>query len=150
MELFSDRPRLAERLRLLKEVGLGYLELGQALPTLSGGEAQRLKLAKELLENRGKRNLYLIDEPTTGLHPLDVEQFLVLLQRMVDGGNTVIVVEHNLQLIAAADWVIDLGPGGGEEGGRVIAQGTPEELSRNPRSVTGAFLQNPANSLYFS
>lgn len=150
LELFSDRPRLAERLRLLKEVGLGYLELGQALPTLSGGEAQRLKLAKELLENRGKRNLYLIDEPTTGLHPLDVEQFLVLLQRMVDGGNTVIVVEHNLQLIAAADWVIDLGPGGGEEGGRVIAQGTPEELSRNPRSVTGAFLQNPANSLYFS
>jgi len=127
-------------LKLLQDVGLGYLELGQTTTTLSGGEAQRLKLATELLENKGKKNLYLIDEPTTGLHPLDVEKFLALLERMVDSGSTVVVVEHNQQIIAAADWVIDLGPGGGDAGGRVIAEGTPADIRNDVDSVTGKFI----------
>ncbi|MFZ2848078.1 MAG: AAA family ATPase, partial [Trichococcus flocculiformis] len=124
----------------LQEVGLGYLELGQTTTTLSGGEAQRLKLAVELLANREKKNLYLIDEPTTGLHPLDVEKFLRLLDRMVDSGSTVIVVEHNQQIIAAADWIIDLGPGGGTAGGKVIAEGTPSDIRKDKNSVTGKFI----------
>ena len=139
-ELFADSSKISTILRLLQDVGLGYLELGQTTTTLSGGEAQRLKLATELLENKGKKNLYLIDEPTTGLHPLDVEKFLVLLERMVDSRSTVIVVEHNQQIIAAADWVIDLGPGGGDAGGRVIAEGTPTEIRKDNNSVTGKFI----------
>ena len=122
---FRIRPKISAILNLLQDVGLGYLELGQTTTTLSGGEAQRLKLAVELLANRGKKNLYLIDEPTTGLHPLDVEKFLKLLDRMVDSGSTVIVVEHNQQIIGAADWIIDLGPGGGDAGGR-------DHCGRNP------------------
>ena len=138
--VFDNYPKIHKYLKLLEDVGLSYLELGQTLTTLSGGEGQRLKLAKELMTNEGKRNLYLIDEPTTGLHPLDVENFLVLLNRMVDSGNTVIVVEHNQQLIAASDWVVDLGPEGGIHGGRVIAEGTPFDLLSNERSVTGNYL----------
>jgi excinuclease ABC subunit A len=125
---------------LLDDVGLGYLELGQTLTTLSGGEAQRLKLAKELISSEGKNNLYLIDEPTTGLHPLDVENFLALLNRMVEAGNTVILVEHNLQVVGASDWVIDLGPLGGAQGGQVVAVGTPLEVAGNPGSITGDYL----------
>lgn len=139
-ELFADSPKISAILKLLQEVGLGYLELGQTTTTLSGGEAQRLKLAVELLANRGKKNLYLIDEPTTGLHPLDVEKFLKLLDRMVDSGSTVIVVEHNQQIIAAADWIIDLGPGGGTAGGKVIAEGTPSDIRKDKNSVTGKFI----------
>lgn len=139
-ELFSDSPKISVILNLLQDVGLGYLELGQTTTTLSGGEAQRLKLAAELLANRGKKNLYLIDEPTTGLHPLDVEKFLKLLDRMVDSGSTVIVVEHNQQIIGAADWIIDLGPGGGDAGGRVIAEGTPSDIRKDKNSVTGKFI----------
>ena len=139
-ELFADSPKISAILKLLQEVGLGYLELGQTTTTLSGGEAQRLKLAVELLANRGKKNLYLIDEPTTGLHPLDVEKFLRLLDRMVDSGSTVIVVEHNQQIIAAADWIIDLGPGGGTAGGKVIAEGTPSDIRKDKNSVTGKFI----------
>ncbi|WP_107994734.1 ATP-binding cassette domain-containing protein [Trichococcus paludicola] len=139
-ELFADSPKISAILKLLQDVGLGYLELGQTTTTLSGGEAQRLKLAVELLANQGKKNLYLIDEPTTGLHPLDVEKFLVLLDRMVDSGSTVVVVEHNQQIIGAADWIIDLGPGGGDDGGRIIAEGTPSDLRKNPNSVTGKFI----------
>ena len=139
-ELFADSPKISAILELLQEVGLGYLELGQTTTTLSGGEAQRLKLAVELLVNQGKKNLYLIDEPTTGLHPLDVEKFLKLLDRMVGSGSTVVVVEHNQQIIGAADWIIDLGPGGGDAGGTIIAEGTPSEIRKNENSVTGKFI----------
>ena len=139
-ELFADSPKISAILELLQEVGLGYLELGQTTTTLSGGEAQRLKLAVELLVNQGKKNLYLIDEPTTGLHPLDVEKFLKLLDRMVGSGSTVVVVEHNQQIIGAADWIIDLGPGGGTAGGKVIAEGTPSDIRKDKNSVTGKFI----------
>lgn len=138
--IFDDHPKILKILKLLKDVGLGYLELGQTLTTLSGGEGQRLKLAKELINNEGKNNLYLIDEPTTGLHPIDVDNFLVLLNRMVDSGSTVIVVEHNQQVIQASDWIIDLGPEGGINGGKVIAEGTPAEIISNKNSVTGQFI----------
>ena len=139
-ELFTDSPKISAILELLQEVGLGYLELGQTTTTLSGGEAQRLKLTVELLVNQGKKNLYLIDEPTTGLHPLDVEKFLKLLDRMVGSGSTVVVVEHNQQIIGAADWIIDLGPGGGDAGGTIIAEGTPSDIQKNENSVTGKFI----------
>lgn len=139
-EAFSGFPKIRKVLELLMDVGLGYLELGQTVTTLSQGEGQRLKLARELLENEGRQNLYLLDEPTTGLHPLDVENFLRLLQRMVDKGNTVVVVEHNLQVIRDSDWVIDLGPGGGIHGGRIVAQGTPGMLRTDRDSVTGKYL----------
>ena len=139
---FSDVPAMQKTLALLADVGLGYLTLGQALPTLSGGEAQRLKLARDLLSGAGKQSLYLIDEPTTGLHPLDVENFLRLLRRLADAGNTLVVVEHNLQVIAASDYVIDLGPDGGDAGGEVIACGTPEEICSCPRSFTGRYLKS--------
>jgi excinuclease ABC subunit A len=140
LDIFKTHPKLLKILKLLEDVGLGYLELGQTLTTLSGGETQRLKLAKELINNEGKKNLYLIDEPTTGLHPIDVENFLVLLNRIVDSGSTVIVVEHNQQVIRASDWIIDLGPEGGINGGMVIATGTPNAIMSNMNSVTGQFL----------
>lgn len=142
LELFHGHGRLIKDLTLLKEVGLGYLELGQTLTTLSGGEGQRLKLAKELLGSKGKKGLYLLDEPTTGLHPVDVENFLKLLQKMVDEGNTVVVIEHQLQVVASSDWVVDLGPLGGEQGGRILVQGTPETVAACPESYTGHHLKN--------
>lgn len=138
--LFNNHTRIIKILKLLKDVGLGYLELGQTLTTLSGGEGQRLKLAKELINNEGKNNLYLIDEPTTGLHPIDVENFLVLLNRMVDSGSTVIVVEHNVQVIRASDWIVDLGPEGGVNGGNIIAEGTLYDIISSKNSVTGKFI----------
>lgn len=138
---FQEQPKIQKIMRLLMDVGLGYLELGQTLTTLSGGEGQRLKLARELIGNSdGKRNLYLMDEPTTGLHPKDAEHFLALLDRMVDAGHTVIVVEHNRQAICHSDWVIDLGPEGGEKGGEVLFAGTPEDLKQNGRSATALYL----------
>lgn len=140
LNTFEKHPKILKILRLLKDTGLGYLELGQTLATLSGGEGQRLKLAKELIDNGGKNNLYMIDEPTTGLHPIDVENFLVLPNRMVDSGSTVIVAEHNQQVIRASDWIIDLGPEGGINGGRVIAEGTPDEIMSNKNSITGKFI----------
>ncbi len=140
LHIFKDHSKILKILRLLKDVGLGYLELGQTLTTLSGGEGQRLKLAKEMINNQGKNNLYLIDEPTTGLHPIDVENFLVLLNRMIDSGSTVIVVEHNQQVIKASDWIVDLGPEGGINGGKVIAEGTPDDIKSNKNSVTGKFI----------
>ncbi len=141
INLFSKHPKLIKILMLLQDVGLGYLELGQTLTTLSGGEGQRLKLAKELIgSSSGKRNLYLLDEPTTGLHPKDVEHFLVLLNRMVDAGNTVVVVEHNQQMIRNSDWIIDLGPEGGEKGGKIIFTGTPKEMLETSQSVTAKYL----------
>lgn len=135
-ELFSSSKKITKSLKLLKDVGLGYLELGQSLTTLSAGEGQRLKLARDLMSTKSHHCLYLIDEPTTGLHPNDVENFLVLLQRMVNQGNTVIVVEHNLQIIAASDWIVDLGPGGGVHGGNLVVQGNLADLRKTSNSAT--------------
>jgi excinuclease ABC subunit A len=137
---FSKHPRIGVRLRLLKQVGLGYLRLGQPANKLSGGEAQRLKIARELGKARRKNTLYLLDEPTTGLHPYDVNVLVKVLTQLVDEGNTVVVIEHNLDLVKAADYCIDLGPEGGEDGGRVVACGTPEEIARVEESYTGQWL----------
>ena len=122
------------------DVGLGYIRLGQPATTLSGGEAQRVKLATELSRRSTGRTLYILDEPTTGLHFADIEKLILVLQRLVDTGNTVLVIEHNLDVIKAADYVIDLGPEGGEKGGQVLAVGTPEAIARCPHSYTGQFL----------
>jgi len=142
LALFKDVPAALSRLQVLSEVGLGYLQLGQPATTLSGGEAQRVKLAKELGRRVTGRTLYLLDEPTTGLHLADTARLLGLLQRLVDAGNTVMVVEHNLELVKAADWVIDLGPEGGAAGGKLIAQGTPEQIAQTPGSYTGQSLRD--------
>jgi excinuclease ABC subunit A len=139
---FAPVTRIARRLQTLQDVGLGYIKLGQPATTLSGGEAQRVKLASELSKVATGRTLYILDEPTTGLHFADIEKLLEVLQRLVDQGNTVVVIEHNLDVIKSADWVVDLGPEGGEEGGAVVATGTPEELvGLADRSYTGAFLR---------
>ena len=140
LEVFENVPRIKTKLRTLQDVGLGYIRLGQPATQLSGGEAQRVKLSAELSRRDTGRTLYLLDEPTTGLHYADVERLLVVLHRLVDHGNTVIVIEHNLDVLKTADWLIDLGPEGGEKGGYVIAEGTPEQLARNAESATGHFL----------
>jgi excinuclease ABC subunit A len=137
---FSGTPRLQERLHLLSSIGLGYLRLGQSATTLSGGEAQRLKIAAELKDSNAKDLLYIMDEPTTGLHMDDVKKLLAVLQKLVNAGNTLVVVEHNLDVIKSADWVIDLGPEGGEAGGQIVAEGRPEQVMRNAASVTGRCL----------
>lgn len=141
LALFQDIPAARSRLQVLSDVGLGYLQLGQPATTLSGGEAQRVKLSKELGRRVTGRTLYLLDEPTTGLHLADTARLLGLLQRLADTGNTVIVVEHNLELVKAADWVIDLGPEGGDAGGQLIAEGTPEQVARCEESYTGQYLK---------
>ncbi len=140
-KFFGDIQWLEDKLTILEEVGLGYLELGQSATTLSGGEAQRIKLAAELGKRDTRRTLYLLDEPTTGLHFADVDQLIKVLQRLVDRGNTIVVIEHNLDVIKTADWVIDLGPEGGARGGTVVAVGTPEEIVRKKASVTGEYLR---------
>jgi excinuclease ABC subunit A len=137
---FSGTPRLQERLHLLSSIGLGYLRLGQSATTLSGGEAQRLKIAAELKDSSAKDLLYIMDEPTTGLHMDDVKKLLAVLQKLVNAGNTLVVVEHNLDVIKSADWVIDLGPEGGEAGGHIVAEGRPEQVMKNAASVTGRCL----------
>jgi excinuclease ABC subunit A len=142
LTLFEDVPAAASRLKVMTEAGLGYLQLGQPATTLSGGEAQRVKLAKELGRRSTGRTLYLLDEPTTGLHPADTARLLGVLQRLVDAGNSVIVVEHNLDLVKAADWVIDLGPEGGVGGGELIAEGTPEDVAKVKESYTGQCLMD--------
>jgi len=141
LRLFEAHPTLARILRTLSEVGLGYVKLGQSAPTLSGGEAQRIKLARELSRRQTGRTLYVLDEPTTGLHFEDVKRLLEVLHRLIDAGNSVIVIEHHLDVIKSADHVIDLGPQGGVAGGRVMATGTPEELAQNPKSITGPYLK---------
>jgi excinuclease ABC subunit A len=141
MDFFSNQRRIAEKLELLNDVGLGYIHLGQAATTLSGGEAQRVKLATELAKRDTGRTLYILDEPTTGLHFEDVRLLLEVLHRLVDKGNSVVVIEHNLDVIKTADWIIDLGPEGGEAGGRVVAVGTPEEVAAAESSHTGWFLR---------
>jgi excinuclease ABC subunit A len=140
LERFSAVPAIRNRLKTLSEVGLGYLRLGQAATTLSGGEAQRIKLATELARRSTGRTMYILDEPTTGLHFADVERLLHVLHRLVEGGNSVIVIEHNLDVIKTADWVIDLGPDGGSRGGELIAEGTPEQVAKVKRSHTGRYL----------
>ncbi|MEK7174565.1 MAG: excinuclease ABC subunit UvrA [Patescibacteria group bacterium] len=146
VKFFEDIPWLYDRLKILEEVGLGYLQLGQSATTLSGGEAQRIKLSAELGKRDTRRTLYLLDEPTTGLHFADIEQLLKVLQRLVDRGNTIVVIEHNLDVIKCADWVIDLGPEGGEKGGQVVAVGTPEDVSRRAGSSTGEYLRKALKS----
>ena len=137
---FESVPAISRFLKTLCDVGLGYVRLGQSAPTLSGGEAQRVKLATELQRRSTGRTIYVLDEPTTGLHFEDVRKLLLVLNRLVDTGNTVIVIEHNLDVIKSADWVIDLGPEGGSGGGLVVAEGRPEEIVKNPKSYTGKYL----------
>ena len=139
-DFFESVPAIARYLKTLNDVGLGYVRLGQSAPTLSGGEAQRVKLATELQRRSTGRTIYVLDEPTTGLHFEDVRKLLIVLNRLVDSGNTVVVIEHNLDVIKSADWVIDLGPEGGSGGGLVIAEGTPEQVAKNKASYTGTFL----------
>ncbi len=141
LEYFDDFPRIKRKIKSLFDVGLGYIKLGQQATTLSGGEAQRVKLATELSKVGTGNTLYVFDEPTTGLHFEDVRVFLDVLNKLVDKGNTVIMVEHNLDVIKVADYVVDLGPGGGEHGGEVIAEGTPEEIAKNKKSLTGQYLK---------
>jgi excinuclease ABC subunit A len=137
---FSAQQRIHDRLKILQQVGLGYIQLGQQATTLSGGEAQRIKLSKELARRATGRTLYILDEPTTGLHFEDVRKLLEVLHTLVDQGNTVVVIEHNLEVIKTADWILDLGPEGGDGGGRIVAEGTPEDVAANPESHTGRFL----------
>ena len=139
-EVFRAVPAIRNKLETLQRVGLGYIHVGQPATTLSGGEAQRVKLAKELSRRATGRTLYILDEPTTGLHYDDVRKLLDVLHALVAQGNTVLVIEHNLEVIKTADWIIDLGPGGGDKGGRIIAAGTPEDVAATPGSFTGEYL----------
>jgi excinuclease ABC subunit A len=141
-EFFSVIPAVRQKLEILEDVGLGYLQLGQPAPTLSGGEAQRLRLSRELAKRSTGNTLYILDEPTTGLHFVDIQRLLDVVNSLVDRGNTVIVIEHNLDVIKSADYLIDLGPEGGEEGGRLVASGTPEDVCLVADSSTGRFLKN--------
>ena len=145
LEFFNNIPRIKQKIQTLVDVGLGYIKLGQQSTTLSGGEAQRVKLATELSKRATGKTLYILDEPTTGLHIADVHRLVDILQRLVDTGNTILVIEHNLDLIKTADHIIDLGPEGGEKGGEVIAIGTPEQIVKNERSHTGRFLEKYSN-----
>jgi excinuclease ABC subunit A len=138
---FADIPAIADRLKTLNEVGLGYLKLGQSATTLSGGEAQRVKISSELYRQHVERTIYLLDEPTIGLHYEDVKKLIEILDRLVAKGNTLIVIEHNMDLIKSADYVIDIGPEGGIGGGEVVAMGTPEEVARKTFSHTGKYLK---------
>lgn len=147
INFFSAIPHIRQKLEVLEDVGLGYLQLGQPASTLSGGEAQRLKLSRELSKRTKGNTLYIFDEPTTGLHFTDIQKLLNVLNSLVDSGNTVVVIEHNLDVIKSSDYVIDLGPEGGEEGGMIVAEGTPEEIIQNPASYTGRFLKDKISSL---
>ena len=140
-EFFEPIPNIYNKIKTLQDVGLGYIKLGQPATTLSGGEAQRVKLATELSKRSTGRTLYILDEPTTGLHMADVDKLIAILQRLASGGNTIIVIEHNLDVIKCADYIVDLGPEGGDEGGTVIATGTPEQVAKNKNSYTGIFLK---------
>ena len=141
LEFFDNIPKIKSKLQVLEDVGLGYIKLGQSAPTLSGGEAERVKLAKELQKKATGKTLFVLDEPTTGLHSEDIRHLLAILEKIVDNNDTVIVIEHNLDVIKVADYIIDLGPNGGDDGGQIVATGTPEEVAKNKNSYTGAFLQ---------
>ena len=140
-DFFKAVPSIRDKMITLQKVGLGYIHLGQQATTLSGGEAQRVKLSKELSKRATGRTLYILDEPTTGLHFDDIKKLLEVLHSLVDTGNTVIVIEHNLEVIKTADWVIDLGPNGGNKGGKIVASGTPEEVAKVKESYTGKYLK---------
>ncbi len=141
LELFANQPKIRNKLQTLCDVGLGYLKLGQSSTTLSGGEAQRVKLASELQKRATGKTVYILDEPTTGLHTDDVKMLISVIQKLVESGNTAIVIEHNMDVIKVADYITDLGPEGGNAGGTVVAQGTPEEIIKNRNSFTGAYLK---------
>jgi len=147
LEFFENIPRINRILTTLHDVGLDYIKLGQSATTLSGGEAQRVKLAKELSRVATGDTVYILDEPTTGLHFADIQKLLDVLHRLTDAGNTVIVIEHNLDVIKSADWILDLGPEGGDDGGQVIAEGTPEQVAQIEASHTGEFLQRVLNGV---
>jgi excinuclease ABC subunit A len=140
LEFFRNIPAIARHLQTISDVGLGYMRMGQPAPTLSGGEAQRVKLASELSKRATGRTFYILDEPTTGLHFEDIRKLLSVLERLVAAGNTVLVIEHNLDVIKTADWIVDLGPEGGDAGGRVVVAGPPEAVAMHPDSYTGVFL----------
>ena len=140
MEYFKAVPFIRDKLQTMLRVGLGYVRIGQQATTLSGGEAQRVKLSKELSRRATGKTIYILDEPTTGLHFADIAKLLEVLQELVDGGNTVIVIEHNLDVIKTADYIIDMGPEGGDSGGQVVATGTPEDVAAEPQSHTGRYL----------
>ena len=141
LEFFSNISKIKHKLQTLKDVGLSYIQLGQSATTLSGGEAQRVKLASELQKKATGKTVFILDEPTTGLHSDDVNKLIAVLQRLVDNGDSVIVIEHNLDVIKCADYIIDIGPEGGAEGGRVVAKGTPEQIAKNEKSYTGQYLK---------
>jgi excinuclease ABC subunit A len=141
LEFFQNIPPIKRHMQTLSDVGLGYIKLGQPAPTLSGGEAQRIKLSSELHKRATGNTVYILDEPTTGLHFEDIRKLLQVLQRLVAAGNTVLVIEHNLDVVKTADWLIDLGPEGGDQGGRIVAEGPPEAIAANPDSYTGRFLE---------
>lgn len=141
LDFFENQTRIYKKLMVLKDVGLGYIKLGQSATTLSGGEASRVKLAKELQKIPTGKTLYIMDEPTTGLHIHDVKSLLEIIKKIVDNKDTVIIIEHNLDMIKCADYIIDLGPEGGDNGGTIIGTGTPEELAKNPKSYTGIYLK---------
>ena len=141
MILFESVPRISRKLSTICDVGLGYIKIGQPATTLSGGEAQRVKLAAELSKRPTGKTVYILDEPTTGLHVADVHKLIDVLQKLVDCGNTIIVIEHNLDIIKSADHIIDLGPEGGDRGGEIVAEGTPEEVAENLKSYTGYYLK---------
>ena len=141
VEFFKNIPAIMNKLKTLKEVGLGYIKLGQPATTFSGGEAQRIKLATELSRRSTGKTLYIHDEPTTGLHTHDVKRLLGILNKLVSGGNSMIIIEHNLHVIKSADWIIDMGPEGGQGGGRIVAEGTPEDLARTAQTPTGKYLR---------
>ena len=146
LEFFANIPRIQRKLKTLAEVGLGYIHLGQPAPTLSGGEAQRVKLSRELSKIATGKTIYILDEPSVGLHSHDVAKLILALNRLVDKGNTVMIIEHNMDIIKMSDHIIDLGPEGGDEGGYIIAQGTPEEIVATQRSYTGQFLSSYLNN----
>ena len=141
LKFFENHSKIKNKLQVLEDVGLGYVKLGQSAPTLSGGEAERVKLAKELQKKATGKTLFILDEPTTGLHTDDIKRLLAILQKIVDNNDTVIVIEHNLDVIKCADYIIDLGKEGGDLGGEIIATGTPEDISKEKNSYTGQFLK---------
>ena len=141
LSFFDAHPSIKKKLMTLNDVGLGYITLGQSALTLSGGEAQRIKLSKELSKRSTGKTLFVLDEPTTRLHFADIELLLTFLERLTKQGNTIVVIEHNLDVVKTADWIIDLGPEGGSDGGRIVAQGSPEDIAKEKKSFTGQFLK---------
>jgi excinuclease ABC subunit A len=149
-EFFSSNPQVFSKLKTLNDVGLGYISIGQAATTLSGGEAQRIKLSKELSKRQTGKTLYILDEPTTGLHFDDIKKLLEILHKLVSYGNTVIVIEHNLDVVNTSDWLIDLGPEGGEKGGQILFEGLPKDIIKRKENQTGIYLKKYQESLALS